>query len=208
MVTSLSPLETMDWYIPLVVTFIAIFLAELGDKTQLITISFSSKYSRMPVFLGAFLGISMITLVGVILGTILFEFIPIIHVKILSGLIFLLFGAWTLFRMEEEEDTETQEGNESKKKSVFSTTFIMISLAEFGDKTQFAVIALTAHYAQYGSHVAVFVGAVLAFALIIGIGAALGKKLSEKVSSKKIDIGSAILFIIIGIIFIVEAFWN
>jgi len=144
----------------------------------------------------------VITLLGVILGTILFEFIPIFFVKILSGSIFVLFGIWTLFKMNEAE-AKPKETNKSEKKSVFSTTFVMISLAEFGDKTQFAVIALTA---QYGSPLVVFIGAVLAFALIVGIGVVLGKKISEKVSSKWIDLGSALLFIIIGIIFIVEAF--
>lgn len=192
----------MDWYIPLFVTFIAVFLAELGDKTQLITISFASKYPHVPVFLGVFLGISMITLLGVMIGTVLFEFIPIFYVKILSGSIFVLFGAWTLFKMNEKE-AEQDETLKSKNKSVFSTTFVMISLAEFGDKTQFAVIALTA---QYGLPLVVFIGAILAFALIVGIGVVLGKKLSEKVSSKWIDFGSALLFIIIGIIFIIEAF--
>lgn len=193
----------MSWYIPLTVTFIAIFLAELGDKTQLITISFSSKYPHLPVFLGVILGVSIITLLGVALGTIIFEFIPIFYVKILSGLIFLFFGVWALWKMKEEQEEDIEEETKLGKKSVFSTTLIMTSLAEFGDKTQFAVIALTA---QYGSPVLVFIGAVLAFALIVGIGVVLGKKLAEKISSKWLDFGSALLFIIIGIIFIVEAF--
>ncbi|UCE36622.1 MAG: TMEM165/GDT1 family protein [Thermoplasmata archaeon] len=193
----------MDWFIPLTVTFVAIFLAELGDKTQLVTISFASKYPHVPVFFGVFLGMSMITVLGVVLGTILFEFIPIIAVKILSGLIFLIFGVWTLLkREEEEEEVEDQDSKKIDDKSIFSTTFIMISLAEFGDKTQFAVIALTA---QYGSPFMVLLGAVLAFALIVGIGVVLGKKLSEKVSTKWIEFGSGILFIVIGILFIAEA---
>ena len=86
---------------------------------------------------------------------------------------------------------------------MFSTTFIMISIAEFGDKTQFMVIALTA---QYGAPILVFLGAILAFALIVGIGVAVGKKLSEKVSTKWIELGSGILFIVIGILFILEPF--
>jgi putative Ca2+/H+ antiporter (TMEM165/GDT1 family) len=53
--------------------------------------------------------------------------------------------------------------------------------------------------------VAVYIGAVAAFALIVGIGVVLGKKISEKVESKWIELGSGALFIILGIIFIVEA---
>lgn len=192
----------MHWYIPLTVTFIAIFLAELGDKTQIMTISFSSRYHHLPVFMGVIMGLGVITLLGIILGTILFEFIPIYWVKILSGLIFLFFGFWTIIKMKKIEKTEIQEKRELDKKNIFSTIFVMTSLAEFGDKTQFAVIALTA---QYGAPISVFIGAISAFALIVGIGVVLGKKVSEKISSKWIDIGSASVFIIIGLIFIFEA---
>lgn len=191
----------MTWYIPLVAAFVVIFLAELGDKTQLVTISFASKYPHVPVFFGVFLGMSMVTVLGVVVGTILFQVIDVTYVKILSGAIFIIFGIWTLWESNKEED-EKEEEKEVKKKSVFSTTFIMISIAEFGDKTQFMVIALTA---QYGTPVLVFIGAVAAFALIVGIGVYVGKKLSEKVSTTWIELGSAILFIVIGVLFIVEA---
>jgi putative Ca2+/H+ antiporter (TMEM165/GDT1 family) len=189
----------MNWYIPLAVTFAAIFLAELGDKTQLITISFASKYPHVPVFFGVFLAMSAVTVLGVVVGTILFEFIPILYVKVLSGGIFIIFGIWTLIGKEEEDE---EENIEMGKKSVFSTTFVMTALAEFGDKTQFAVIALTA---QYGAPLLVLIGAVAAFALIVGIGVVVGRKLSEKVSAEWIEKGSGILFIAIGIVFIVEA---
>jgi putative Ca2+/H+ antiporter (TMEM165/GDT1 family) len=191
----------MTWYIPLAVAFVVIFLAELGDKTQLVTISFASKYPHIPVFFGVFLGLSMITVLGVVVGTILFEVIDVMYVKILSGIIFIVFGIWTLWETREEE-YEMNEVREVKNKKVFSTTFIMISIAEFGDKTQFMVIALTA---QYGAPVLVFIGAVLAFALIVAIGVYVGKKLSEKVSTRWIELGSGVLFVVIGILFILEA---
>jgi putative Ca2+/H+ antiporter (TMEM165/GDT1 family) len=191
----------MTWYIPLAAAFVVIFLAELGDKTQLVTISFASKYPHVPVFFGVFLGMSMVTVLGVLVGTILFQVIDVTYVKILSGIIFIIFGIWTLWEAKEEEDEE-EEVKEVKNKSVFSTTFILISIAEFGDKTQFMVIALTA---QYGAPVLVFIGAVLAFALIVGIGVYVGKKLSEKVSTRWIEFGSGIIFIVIGVLFIVEA---
>jgi putative Ca2+/H+ antiporter (TMEM165/GDT1 family) len=192
----------MSWYIPLAVAFIAVFLAEIGDKTQLVTITFASKYPPIPVFLGVFLGICMITVLGVAVGILLFEFIPIFYVQILSGAIFIIFGIWTLREAMEEEEEEEVETKETKK-SVFSTTFIIISIAEFGDKTQFMVIALTA---QYGDPISVLIGAILAFALIVGIGVFVGKKLSERISTKWIEIGAGMLFIILGIIFILEPF--
>ena len=79
------PLETMSWYIPLAVAFVTIFLAELGDKTQLITISFASKYPRMPVFLGVFLAMSIVTIIGVVVGAVLVSIIQIRFVKYITG---------------------------------------------------------------------------------------------------------------------------
>lgn len=192
----------MTWYIPFVAAFVVIFLAELGDKTQLLTITFASKYPHIPVFFGVFLGISMVTILGVVVGTILFNVIDVFYVKMLSGAIFIIFGIWTLWEVKKQKDEKDREKSEVRNKNVFSTTFIMISIAEFGDKTQFMVIALTA---QYSAPILVFLGAILAFALIVGIGVILGKKISEKVSSKWIDIVSSLLFIIIGILFIIEA---
>jgi putative Ca2+/H+ antiporter (TMEM165/GDT1 family) len=194
-------MKIMSWYIPLAVAFIAVFLAEIGDKTQLVTITFASKYPQVPVFLGVFLGICMITVLGVVVGILLFEFIPIFYVQILSGAIFIIFGIWTLKEAMEEKKEEEVETKETQR-SVFSTTFILISIAEFGDKTQFMVIALTA---QYGDPIAVLVGAILAFALIVSIGVFVGKKLSERISIKWIELGAGMLFIILGIIFIIEA---
>jgi putative Ca2+/H+ antiporter (TMEM165/GDT1 family) len=191
----------MSWYIPLAAAFVIIFLAELGDKTQLVTISFASKYPHVPVFWGVFLGMSMVSVLGVVVGTIIFQHIPILYVKIISGVIFIIFGVWTLKEAKEGEEEE-EDIKEIGKKSVFSTTFILISITEFGDKTQFMVIALTA---QYGAPILVFLGAILAFALIVGIGVFVGKKLSEKVDTKLIELGSGILFIVIGLVFIIEA---
>jgi putative Ca2+/H+ antiporter (TMEM165/GDT1 family) len=190
----------MSWYIPLAAAFVIIFLAELGDKTQLVTISFASKYPQVPVFWGVFLGVSAVTVVGVVVGTIIFQYIPLLYVKIISGTIFIIFGIWTL-KKAREAAKEEEEVEEIGNKSVFSTTFILISIAEFGDKTQFMVIALTA---QYGTPFLVFIGAILAFALIVGIGVFIGKKLSEKISTKWIDLSSGILFIVIGVLFILE----
>jgi putative Ca2+/H+ antiporter (TMEM165/GDT1 family) len=192
----------MSWYIPFFAAFVIIFLAELGDKTQLVTISFASKYPSVPVFWGIFLGLSMVTALGVVVGLILFEVIDVTYVKILSGAIFIVFGLWTLKEAREGVEDEMDEDEGEKKKSVFSTTFILISIAEFGDKTQFMVIALTA---QYGEPIWVFLGAILAFALIVGIGIFVGKKLSEKVDTKWIELGSGILFLVIGVLFIIEA---
>jgi putative Ca2+/H+ antiporter (TMEM165/GDT1 family) len=77
--------------------FIMIFLAELGDKTQLSTFAFASQ-SRSPlsVFLGASLALVLSSLIGVALGGLIGRFVPERIMKVLAAVVFLGFGVWTL----------------------------------------------------------------------------------------------------------------
>jgi putative Ca2+/H+ antiporter (TMEM165/GDT1 family) len=77
--------------------FLMIFLAELGDKTQLSTFAFASQSkSPLSVFLGASLALVLSSFIGVILGGLVGRFVPERIMKVLAGLVFLGFGAWTL----------------------------------------------------------------------------------------------------------------
>ena len=77
--------------------FLMIFLAELGDKTQLSTFAFASQ-SRSPlsVFLGASLALVLSSLIGVALGGLIGRFVPERVMKVLAAVVFLGFGVWTL----------------------------------------------------------------------------------------------------------------
>ncbi|MFP4001803.1 MAG: TMEM165/GDT1 family protein [Thermoplasmata archaeon] len=173
------------------------FVAEIGDKSQLMTISLASKYDSKNVFAGIFSGIAIITLLAVGLGTLLFEYIPILYVKIIASLIFIIFGLYTLF-FEDEVKVDIDE----KNNGVLWTSFLFSVLAELGDKTQLAVIALTARYA---SPIAVLVGALIGMGTIIGIGVILGSKLENIVRSKKINLIAGGLFVVLGTAFLFEA---
>ncbi len=80
-------------------TFLMIFLAELGDKTQISTFAFASE-SRSPlsVFLGAAMALVCSSFLGVVLGGLVGRFVPERLVKFLAALVFLGFGAWTLLK--------------------------------------------------------------------------------------------------------------
>ncbi|HVO39611.1 MAG TPA: TMEM165/GDT1 family protein [Spirochaetia bacterium] len=78
-------------------TFLMIFLAELGDKTQISTFAFASESkSPLSVFLGASLALVLTSLLGVALGGLLGRFVPERIMKFLAAVVFLGFGAWTL----------------------------------------------------------------------------------------------------------------
>ena len=77
--------------------FLMIFLAELGDKTQLSTLAFASESkSPLSVFLGAALALVCSSVIGVVLGGVVGKFVPERIMKFAAALVFLGFGAWTL----------------------------------------------------------------------------------------------------------------
>jgi putative Ca2+/H+ antiporter (TMEM165/GDT1 family) len=78
-------------------TFVIIFLAELGDKTQISTFAFASENrSVLSVFLGAALALTCTSLLGVVLGGVMGRFVPARLLKFLAAAVFLGFGVWTL----------------------------------------------------------------------------------------------------------------
>ncbi|CAD5244845.1 TMEM165/GDT1 family protein [Thermococcus camini] len=77
--------------------FFAIFLAELGDKTQLATMAFASRYGWKVAFMGAILGLAAVNLIGAVLGDRLGDFIPLELVHRFAGALFIVFGILMLF---------------------------------------------------------------------------------------------------------------
>ncbi len=179
---------------PLLTTFSLIALAEFGDKTQLAVIALSARYDRVKVFTGVILAFALVTGLGVMVGNVLFTFISRDVIRILAGLLFVVFGILTLSSKEgyETEDA-TPMGNP------LLSTFGMIALAEMGDKTQLSAVTLVA---KYDSPYLVFAGALIALGLISLLGIFLGKKLCEIVPLSKIKLGAGVLFILFGILFL------
>ncbi|HDZ35618.1 MAG TPA: TMEM165/GDT1 family protein [Thermococcus sp.] len=81
----------------IITVFIAIFLAELGDKTQLATIAFASKYGWKTAFMGAILGLAAVNLIGAFLGDKLGNVLPLDVVHKFAGVLFIVFGILMLF---------------------------------------------------------------------------------------------------------------
>ncbi len=187
----------MIWYLLIGLTFTSVIMAEIGDKSQLVTISLSSKYGRKKVFTGIFLGTATVTLLGITVGTIIFQIVPILYLKFVASIIFILFGIHTLF-FQKEKDPDIKD----EKKSPLLTSFLLSFLAEFGDKTQLVVIALVG---RYGSPIFVLIGALAGMGTIIGIGVLLGDKIGEIFENEKIDLIAGGLFVTIGFAFLIDA---
>lgn len=182
---------------PLISAFLLISLMELGDKTMIAVITLSSKYPKRTVFLGSFLALAAVTAVGVLIGEIVFQFVPSWIVGLAAGLVFILFGVMTLLRKEDEG----KEIKEIGRWGGFMTAFGLVALMEMGDKSQLSVIALSA---ESGAALMVFIGVVLAFLWITALTATLGKVIGEKVPKEYVRIGSGAVFLVFGILFLAQ----
>ncbi|HEY3373694.1 MAG TPA: TMEM165/GDT1 family protein [Candidatus Aquicultor sp.] len=174
-----------------------IFIAEMGDKTQLVALSFATKHKALKVITGIFIATILVHLLSVVIGEQTSAFIPMQYLKVLIGLSFIGFGIWTL-----RGDTY-EEGEEKKRRfGPVMTVGVAFFLAELGDKTQLATISLAA---QYHSFIPVWLGStfgmVIADGLAIIVGVLAGKKLPEKL----IQYISAVIFIVFGIVTTFEA---
>ncbi len=179
---------------PLLTTFGLIAMAEFGDKTQLTVIALSAGYDRVRVFSGVVLAFALVTGLGVLVGEGLLRIIPENLIKIMAGLLFVVFGIRMLMSREDcDEESNSQVSN------IFISTFSMIALAEMGDKTQLSAISLAA---RYNSPFQVFIGAVLALVSISLLGIIVGKKMCEIMPLSKIKLGAGALFILFGILFL------
>lgn len=177
-----------------------IFVAELGDKSQLMAMTFATRYRIRDVLIGITLATAVVHLVsvgiGAAVGTAFSDYQGAI--SIVAGLAFLGFALWTL-RGDELTEDEADKARRSTRAALLAvgTAFF---LAELGDKTMLATITLATQEGWFGTWVGSTVGMVAADALAIGVGALLGRNLPEKV----VKIGAAIAFAVFGLVLIAE----
>ncbi|UQU64450.1 TMEM165/GDT1 family protein [Couchioplanes caeruleus] len=181
------------------VSFAVIFVAELGDKSQLMALTFATRFKPLPVLIGITVATAVVHLVSVGIGYGLGATLPTSWISLVAGLAFLAFGAWTLRgdKLTDDEKTKAERSTGSAILAVGGAFF----LAELGDKTMLATITLATTYGWFGTWLGSTVGMVAADALAILVGRLLGRHLPEKA----IKYGAAALFAIFGVWLIVEA---
>jgi len=183
---------------PLVASIVLVAVAELFDKTQIAVITLASRFKALSVFSGAMLAFSMTTGIAVAIGDALTVVLPTFWVRIMAAAIFVIFGFYTIITRKGEAQVKTKK---ESRNAVFSSLSLII-LMELGDKTQFAVIALSA---EYRFPLLVYLGVMIAFALITGLGVTVGAALTRFVPLKHIQLASGIIFILLGTVFFINA---
>lgn len=179
-------------------SLVIVFLAEMADKTQLLTMAFASRFRWQTVLWAISCAIAVNMLLAASVGTYLSFIIPLLYVKIGASVAFILFGLWTL-RDEDAHADEERRFNFSP----FWTVAIAFFLAEMGDKTQLATLALAA---DYNTFLPVWFGSTIGMILADGVGILAGIFLHKRIPEKKIKWIAAAIFIAYGIWGLYDAF--
>ena len=178
----------------IVTVFAIMFLAELGDKTQLVLLTLGARHDLKATFLGAISAFFLLNVMAVAVGTFFYELIPARVLHVIAGALLILFGLLS-FRPEGQGAGRKEPGIEKVHKP-FLRSFSLITLMELGDKTQLSLLALTA---RYRAPFAVFTGATAALWLSAFLAVFLGSWLARFVSVEKMRLVTGVVFIVFGI---------
>lgn len=163
-----------EWAVTALGAFGLVSLAEIGDKSQLVCMSLAARHRALPVIAGATCAFAVLNLAAVLFGAAAARWLPLHAVETATILLFAFFGLRALFAREEDEDAAIRERD---GRNVFASAFLLIFVAEFGDKTQLAAAGMSAT-APPG---AVWLGATLGLAFVSALGAWAGRALLRRV---------------------------
>lgn len=162
-----------------------VFIAELGDKTQLVALCMAVRYNARTVLAGVFCATFVIHLFSVAIGGTMGRLLPGVWITFIAGLAFVVFGMWTL-----KGDALNEDDCKERHRSPFWAVAITFFLAELGDKTMLSTVALASKYSWVPVWLGSSIGMVLSDGLAIWVGQVMGKKLPERA----VKIGAAIIF--------------
>lgn len=175
-----------------------IFVAELGDKSQLLSLWFATRYSIWTVLGGVAAAAIVLQGIAVIAGALFGTVLPERVFLTIAAIAFFVFAAWSLRYEEEEEEHETRSMPVFGAFGIVTVSFLV---AEMGDKTQLATITLAGSRDAIGVWLGASVGMFASNAIAVVIGRFAGKRLPQRA----IAVGAAILFFVFGVLALWEA---
>jgi putative Ca2+/H+ antiporter (TMEM165/GDT1 family) len=170
-------------------------IAELGDKTQLLTLALAAKYPMEKVIYGIFSATAALMLIAVLLGEIIIKLVPMIFISILAGAFFIIYGLIIIAPIAKAEEKKESSEQAIRSKDPFWIVFGSFFLAEIGDKTQLATFAMTA---KYGAPVQIWIGATLGMVAVNLFGLVIGNVLKNYLPEKAINYLTGGIFILFG----------
>jgi len=167
-----------------------IFLAEMGDKTQLMAMTFATKYRVRDILIGIGIGAFFNHGLAIMLGSFLQQVIPFDLIYLVAGVVFILFGLLSL-KLDDEDVEES-----TTKYGPIATVSLAFFIGELGDKTQLTALTLST---SQGYPALILLGTVSGMVLTGLLGIWVGIKLGNKVPEMQLKIGAATIFMVFGI---------
>lgn len=174
--------------------FFTEFIAEMGDKTQLMLIALTSKYKLRDIILGTAAAILVLNGLAVLAGGLVSEFIPDWLIKTIAALAFLYFAASTVADDEDEEE----EGQKTKIKFAPLAVFCTFFVAELGDKTQLTAITFGANEGMSVAFI-VWIGCSLGLFAADILGMLVGYLLKSKTPDGLLNTLAFVIFSVFGV---------
>jgi putative Ca2+/H+ antiporter (TMEM165/GDT1 family) len=174
-------------------SLVMIFIAELGDKTQLVALTLASCYSAGVVLWGVFWATLAVHVFSAGIGWFLGDHLPADWITFVAGIAFFIFGFWTL-----RGDRLDDEGEVACKPAIhpFWLVFSTFFMAELGDKTMLSTVTL----GTTNAFLPVWLGSTLGMVVSDGLAIIAGKMLGARLPEKTVKIGAAVIFFTFGAI--------
>jgi putative Ca2+/H+ antiporter (TMEM165/GDT1 family) len=176
-------------------TFGVVFLAELGDKTQIASMTLATRHPWPKVFFGAAGAFLLLNVLAVAVGGLLFRWVPLAWVQLASAALFLWLGVASLRDKDDDDDDQEDADKVRASRGPLLTTFLLILLAELGDKTQIATATLAA---QLSSPVMVFLGSTAALWAVTLLGVLVGARLLRVLPKTWLHRAAGLVFLVFG----------
>jgi putative Ca2+/H+ antiporter (TMEM165/GDT1 family) len=173
-------------------SFALITAAEMGDKSQLVCMALAAKHRPIPVIFGASFAFALLNTLAVGFGAVVASWFP---KYLIAATVAILFAAFGVQALRTETGDAEEDFKEKSGHGIMLTTFFLITVAEFGDKTQLAVVALSSTYSGVG----VWLGATTALVMTSAMGVLAGRKLMKTVPIELLHKLGGILFLMLSL---------
>jgi putative Ca2+/H+ antiporter (TMEM165/GDT1 family) len=185
--------------------FGAIFVAEFGDKSQLLILAFATRYPARPVVLGLVVAAAVIQGLSVMVGALAGAALPETAVAVVSGVAFLAVAAWTL-RGDDDDDAHAEHAAAGGARRLAGIGLVLtvagtFIVGELGDKTMLATFALATSQGALPTWIGSSAGEIAANLVAVVVGRQVGHRLSPRM----VRVGSAALFAVAGVVVLVGA---
>ena len=185
----------------LLTAFGVVFVAELGDKTQLAAAGFATRHQARLVAIGVVLGCTVVSSFSVLIGTVTGATFPTRAVNIAAALVFITVGVATLCGGDPDDGEPKQSAVSPAALAVIGSIALAMALAELGDKTMLATISLAAD----SETVATWIGATTGITSAGLLGVVFGDTIARRVSPQVIRLSAAAIFLSIGTLMLTVA---